>query len=485
MRSFLIASALLAALPTADAVAGAKSRPNILILIADDWAWPHAGAYGDKVARTPNIDRLAKKGMIFHRAFTAAPSCTPSRAGILTGQAIHRLQDGGNLHGVLPPEYVCFPDLLRRAGYTIGLVGKGWGPGSLEGTGRQHNPAGPPAKNFRDFLKAVPRDGPFYFWFGSNNPHRPYKLGSGAAAGYKLDMVKVPPIWPDTPEVRSDILDYYAEVEAFDRQVGDMLQALEDSGRAGDTIVFILSDNGMPFPRAKANLYDIGAHLPLIVRPAGNYAGGKESRAFISYTDLAPTILEAAGLKPLAAMTGKSFYKILTGEDDGADRTRAFIERERHANVRKGDLSYPARALRTEQHLYIRNFRPDRWPAGDPQRHFAVGPFGDIDDGPTKQLLMKMDGAAPELRRLHELSMGKRPAEELYDCTRDPHQMHNVADDPAYAKAKEKLRFDLEAWMRQTDDPRAARDGGDDRWDTFKYFGAPAGGKKGKKAASK
>jgi N-sulfoglucosamine sulfohydrolase len=476
-----VVMALAAAAILAPSAAAQSKSPNILILIADDWSWPHAGAYGDRVAKTPHIDKLAKKGVIFHRAYTASPSCTPSRGGILTGQAIHRLQAGGNLHSALAPEYVCFPDLLRRAGYTIGLVGKGWGPGSLEGTGRTHNPAGPPAKDFRAFLKSVPEDRPFYFWFGSQNPHRPYKKGSGVASGYKLDDVQVPPIWPDMPEVRSDILDYYAEVEDFDRQVGDILQALEDSGRAANTIVFILSDNGMPFPRAKANLYDIGAHMPLIVRPLDEHKGGRDSKAFISYTDLAPTILEAAGLEPLKEMTGKSFYKIVTGADDGSDRTKVFTERERHANVRKDNQSYPARAIRTEGFLYIRNFRPERWPAGDPQLVFSVGPFGDIDDGPTKQLLMKFKDGAPEERRLHELSMGKRPAEELYDCAKDPHQMRNVADDPAYSKVKTELRGELDAWMRATADPRADAGGGDDRWDNFKYYGAPAGGKKNKK----
>ena len=180
-------------------------------------------------------------------------------------------------------------------------------------------------------------------------------------------------------------------------------------------------------------------------------------------------------------MTGNSFYKIVTGADDGKDRTKVFTERERHANVRNGDQSYPARAIRTEGFLYIRNFRPERWPAGDPQLVFSVGPFGDIDDGPTKQLLMKYRDGTPEQRKLHDLSMAKRPAEELYDCAKDPHQMRNVADDPAYAKVKGELRGELEAWMLATADPRADARGGDDRWDTFKYYGAPAGGKKKKK----
>src|SRR5262249_19881594 len=149
-----------------------------------------------------------------------------------------------------------------------------------------------------------------------------------------------------------------------------------------------------------------------------------------------------------------------------------FVERERHANVRKGDLSYPARAVRTADYLYVRNLRPDRWPAGDPELHFAVGPFGDIDGGPTKDEVLKLQGGE-EGDSLFALCCGKRPAEELYDLKKDPHEINNVADRPEYAKVKAQLRTELDRWMASTGDPRAAKDGGDDRWDKFHYYGAP------------
>jgi arylsulfatase A-like enzyme len=451
-----------------------QPRPNFLILIADDLSARHLGCYGDKAVKTPNIDRLARQGIRFRRAYTAAPTCTPSRAAILTGQAIHRLKEGGNLWGVLPAEYITFTELLARAGYVLGLVGKGWGPGSLEGTGRTINPAGPTAKNFREFLKGLPPDRPFCFWLGSKHPHRPYKLGSGIEAGIPLDKIEVPPIWPDTKEVRSDIADYYAAIQVFDQQVGDILQILQEAGLAEDTIVIILSDNGMPFPRGKANLYDLGNHMPLIVRWKANPAPGRTCDAFISYTDLAPTILEAAGQKVPLEMTGRSFLELLTTDKKAADRDKVFFERERHANVRKGDVGYPARALRTDKYLYIKNFRPQRWPAGDPVVHFAVGPFGDIDDGPTKQLLMRLAGGTPEEKHLFELSMGKRPAEELYDCASDPHQMKNLAASAEHGRVLATMRAELAHWMKATGDPRAAEGGGDDRWDRYKYYGGPA-----------
>jgi arylsulfatase A-like enzyme len=476
MRSLALLAVFCCAGPVAAQAGKAKPapRPNILVICADDWSWPHAGVYGDKVVKAPNFDRLARQGMLFHRAYTIASTCTPSRAGMLTGQAIHRLQEGGNLHGTLPQRYPVYPDLLERAGYFVGLFGKGWGPGNFEEGGRTRNPAGPRFKSFAAFLKARPADRPFVFWFGSTKPHRPYTLGAGVKAGLKPEDVKVPPFWPDTPKFRSDILDYYSEVQGFDAQVGEVLRLLDEAGLAENTLVFVISDNGMPFPRCKANVYEYSTHMPLAVRWPGRVKAGSESRAFISFTDLAPTILQAAGLKVPADMTGRSFLDVLTTGKDPADRDRVFVERERHANVRKGDLSYPVRAVRTADFLYVRNLRPDRWPAGDPELYFAVGPFGDVDDGPTKREVMALQNGDKAQRRLFELSLGKRPAEELYDLKKDPWEMNNVADKPEYAKAKAKMRAALDKWMADTGDPRATEGGGDDRWDRFKYFGAPS-----------
>jgi RND family efflux transporter MFP subunit len=445
-------------------------RPNILVIVADDWSWPHAGCLGDKVVKTPNFDKLVKKGMLFRKVHCGSPSCTPSRGAILTGQAIQRLQQGANLWSNLPQQYQCYPDILAASGYVIGLIGKGWGPGSLEDTGRDHNPAGPTKhKTFAAFLKSVPKDRPFCFWYGSRDPHRPYDLGSGVKAGLKPENVVVPPYWPDTPAVRGDICDYYEYVQRFDQQLGELLQALEEAGLAENTIIIVTSDNGWPFPRCKANLYEGGTHMPMAIAWAGRVKAGSECDAFISQTDLAPTILEAAGLKVPKEMTGKSFLKILKGEDKGADRDKVFFGRERHANVRKGDLSYPARAVRTDKFLYIKNFRPERWPAGDPELYFAVGPFGDIDDGPCKRAVMALQKG-----KLWELSLAKRPAEELFDLAKDPWEMTNVADDPKYKEVRAAMRAELERYMKETEDPRAAPGGGDDRWDKFKYYGTPA-----------
>jgi arylsulfatase A-like enzyme len=444
-------------------------RLNILVAIADDWSFPHAGAYGDRTVRTPNFDRIAREGTLFTHAFAASPSCTPSRAALLTGQAVHRLEEGGNLWSFLPKSYAVYPDLLEKAGYVVGHTGKGWGPGRFEQGGRTRNPAGPAFGSFDEFIQQ--RAGrPFCFWFGSSDPHRPYEPDSGVRAGLKPEDVRVPAFLPDTPEVRRDLLDYYVEVQRFDRDLGRIVDTLERSGELDHTIIIVTSDNGMPFPRAKANVYDGGARLPLAIRWPGMPNARRQVDAFVSLTDLAPTILGAAGLKPPEAMTGRSLVPLLNGSSD-AGRDRVFIERERHANVRRGDLSYPVRAIRTKDYLYIRNFRPARWPAGDPELYVAVGPFGDIDGGPSKSLLLD-ERDDPRIARYFRLSTAKRPEEELYDLSRDPDQLENVAGQPEHREAQRRLRTELDRWLRETADPRAAGD--DDRWDRFPYYGAPA-----------
>ena len=447
----------------------ANSRPNILVIIADDWSYPHAGAYGDKVVKTPTFDRVAREGVLFRNAFAAAPSCTPSRASLLTGRAVHQLVEGGNLWGFLPSRFEVYPDRLESAGYVIGHARKGWGPGNLQAGERARNPAGPQFASFDEFYKQAPNDRPFCFWFGSTDPHRPYEKGTGAGSGLKAEDVLVPAFLPDTPEVRSDLLDYYYEVERLDREAGAIIAALERAGQLDNTLIVWTADNGLPFPRAKANLYDGGTHVPLAIRLPGNVKGGRTLDDFVVLTDLAPTLLEAAGLKPTPGMTGRSLMTLLAGQRQPG-RDKVFLERERHANVRRGDLSYPARAIRTQDSLYIRNFRPDRWPAGDPEMYFAVGKFGDIDGSPSKDLLLARQ-SDPAIAKYFNLATAKRPAEELYDLGKDPGQIDNVAMKAEYARTKKDLRAALDKWMRDTGDPRIATD--DDRWDTYPYFGNP------------
>jgi uncharacterized sulfatase len=444
------------------------SRPNIFFAIADDHSWIHTGVAGDPVVRTPVIDRIAREGVYFTHSFCNSPSCTPSRAAVLTGQHIWRLKESGNLWSTLrKSEFPVYPDLLEKAGYEVGLTRKGWGPGDHKAGGFTRNPAGPEHRNFADFLTKLPDGKPFCFWFGTSDPHRPYEPGSGVKSGMKLTDVRVPGFLPDCPEVRSDLCDYLWEVQRWDREIGEALALLQKAGRLDNTIVVVTSDNGLPFPRAKCNLYDYGVRMPLVIQWRNQVKGGRVVDDIVNHVDFAPTFLEACGLPVPSTMTGRSLLRLLKTGGAGrveTNRTETVFGRERHTPGRPGRVGYPMRAIRTQSHLYIRNYAPDRWPAGDPDL------FSDIDGGPTKTwLLAHREDAA--VKPLYALCCGKRPAEELYDVRQDPFQMRNLAADPTALRVKEELGARLKARLRETADPREV--GGEVSWDQYAYYGPP------------
>ncbi len=290
-------------------------RPNILLAMADDLAWPHLSAYGCRFVSTPNIDRVAQQGVLFHNCYTTAPTCTASRGSLLTGLYPWQLEEGCQLWGLLPAKYRTYPDILEEAGYAVGLTNKGWGPGSIEASDRTRNPAGPSfnertcepltscmnkndyAANFADFLDTKPDDRPFCFWYGAKEPHRPYEKGSGRKHGKKLEDVDVPGYLPDCEEVRSDFLDYALEVERYDLGLGRMIDLLEARGELENTLILVSGDNGFPFPRAKATIYQNGCHVPLAVRWGAKCPAGRSVTDFVSFVDFAPTLLEAAGVE--------------------------------------------------------------------------------------------------------------------------------------------------------------------------------------------
>jgi hypothetical protein len=379
------------------------------------------------------------------------------------------LGQGGQLFGTLPPEHPVYPERLAASGYAIGYMDKGWAPGNVTAAGRTSDPCGTKFKSFAEFLGQVPEGTPWCFWFGSRDPHRGYKKGSGVASGMDPQKVRVPAVFPDTPEVRSDLCDYFFEIQCFDTQVGQMLELIDHADQLDNTLVVITSDNGMPFPRAKANLYDLGARMPLAIRWPKRVPACRTVDDFVNLTDLAPTFLEAAGLEPTEAMTGRSLLPLLKSGKSGfvePERNAVVTARERHAWCRVDGKGYPARMIRTRDFLYIRNEEPNRWPPGDPRIVTNEGPFGDIDASPTKSFLL--DHRDADLR-LFELSFGKRPHEELYDCRSDPWQMHNLAADPAHASILRGLSERLTTHLKATGDPRETT--GDAPWDEWPYYG--------------
>ncbi|QJB31322.1 sulfatase [Chitinophaga oryzae] len=448
------------------ACAPKKKRPNILMIMSDNQSWNHAGCYGDKTVRTPNMDLIARQGVRFTNAFCSSPSCSPARAAMLTGQDIWRIEEGANLWGILPAKLKLYTDLLEASGYELGFQGKGWGPGSFTANQRKRNPAGNEFKNFGDFLSAR-KGAPWCYWVSSHEPHRPYEVGSGERAGIHADSVQVPGYLPDRKDVRTDIADYYAAVETFDRELGTILQQLRESGDLENTVIIVCSDNGWQMPRGLANLYDFGTHVPLIISWPGKFRENETTDHLVTLNDLAPTFLELGQVAVPKEMTGKSLLPIVAKGQTAPARDFVVLGRERHAFVRQHGLGYPGRAIRTPDYLYIRNYEPDRWPAGDPPLYGDIDPYMLHYPGLAKCYIMAHKDSAA-IKPFFELGFAKRPAEELFDIKNDPDELHNLAADQRYAKLKDSLSAKMQAHLVATGDPRVT--GGRLIWDGTDYF---------------
>jgi arylsulfatase A-like enzyme len=491
-------------------------RPNILFAFADDWG-RFASAYArldgpgtvNDILKTPNFDRLAREGLLFRRAFVSAPSCTPCRSALVSGQHFWRTGRGAILRGAVWEErHAAFPLLLRDSGYHIGETYKVWSPGTpgdapfgagkhaFEKAGGRFNQFSQnvtkmlargeplePAKqslyaevraNFDAFLAARPAGQPFLYWFGPTNVHRQWQRGSGKRLwGLEPDELrgKMPPFLADEPEIREDLADYFGEVQAFDAALGVLMERLAELGELDNTLVVASGDHGAPgFPHGKCNLYDFGSSVSLAMRGPG-VRPGQVFDGLVSLVDLAPTFLKTAGLAVPPAMTGRDLTAVMA---NAAAETwdAVFIGRERHVENARADFApYPQRAIRTGDFLYIVNFRPERWPLGDPYRLFDGEPptdrevseqtrttLPDEDAGPAKAWLVARR-ADPRWKQLFDLAYGKRPREELYDLRRDPHQVRNVAGEAEYAEQRASLEKRLIDELRRTGDPRLVEDG--------------------------
>lgn len=451
-------------------------KPNVLFIIMDDQSWAHLGCYGDPAIRTPGIDQIAENGLRFDYAYSAAPSCAPARAGILTGQDVWRLEDGGILWGCLSKKFQVFPLILKDQGYYIGSTGKGYWPITVFRDDVYTNPLGARYErnhfdrsvegapfrnytgNFKLFLEDVPKGSPFFFWCGVAEPHIPYAVDYGKNSGIDLAKIKVPAFLPDTPEVRLSLANYLAEIEYADKQVGEMIQLLRDRNLLDDTLVIFTSDNGMPFPRAKATLYDYGARMPFLMQWNGRITPGRVVTDPVSLTDVAPTLLDLAGIEVPSDMTGKSLKKTMLSSASGrVDMDRNFVVSalEYHTGCRPDKQGYPRRAIHTEKWTYIINIEPDRYSAGTEDIVFSKewGPYGDVDPTIAKFYILDHRNE-PAYSKYFEDAFGKLPEEQLFDKEKDPEMLNDLAGNPEYSQIKEELRTSLMEYRTTHKDPR-------------------------------
>ena len=476
-----------------------KNPPNILFAISDDQSYPHASAYGAHFVDTPAFDRVAESGILFNNAFAAAPQCSPSRAAILTGRNIWQLEEAGTHGSMFPSKFPVFTDKLEQNGYFIGYTGKPWSPGNWSDSGWARNPVGPEfnmhffdevpysglskrdyAANFEAFMQERPEGKPFFFWFGAHEPHRRYEYGSGVMEGKNPDVLTVPPFLPDHEIVRNDVLDYAVEIEWFDTQLQKMLSWLEAAGELENTIVVITSDNGMPFPYAKANLQELGTHVPLAISGPGVKHGGRVVDDLVSLIDMAPTFLDVAGIAYFDGISGRSLLPIFNSDQEGfVDAKREFVltGRERHTHARPDNVGYPSRSIRTRDYLYVKNFKPDRWPAGNPppevrlplpERNYKeiVLGFEDIDDSPTKEVMIAKKHLWPELFRI---GFEKRPEAQLYYLPDDRWAVNDLSGDSRYTGVLMELDKKLMDILNEQKDPRVLGTG--DIFESYPRFG--------------
>ena len=496
------------------------NRPNILFAFADDWG-RQASIYAkiegsgglNDLAKTPNFDKLAKSGVLFTNASVNAPSCTPCRSSILSGRNFWETGRGAILQGAVWDEKIpTWPLLLQNSGYHLGFTYKVWSPGTPRdaGIGGQANAfskAGgkfngfsqyvsariakgirlKDAKeelyqeargNFRSFLEEKKTDQPFAYWFGPTNVHRKWTKGSGLKLwGIDPDNLKgkMPAFLPDVHAVREDLADYLGEIAAFDAGLGLLIEELKKAGEYENTIIVVSGDHGPPgFPHGKCNLYDFGTRVCLAIAGPG-VRGGRVVDDFVCLPDLAPTFLEAGKVQVPEVMSAKSFWKVLKSKKNGQvdpSRDAVITGRERHVfSSRPGYLPYPQRAIRTKDFQFVINFKPDRWPLGDPYlldtpkepgyallENQTFVTLADEDAGPTKAWIVT-NRKDPKVKPFFEHAYGKRPREELYDMKKDPDQMKNLAQDPAYAKTVKKLRSRLMNYLSDHNDPRLVEGG--------------------------
>jgi uncharacterized sulfatase len=482
-------------------------RPNILFAISDDQSYAHTSFAGCSFVETPAFDRIAREGIYFSTCMAGSPGCAPSRSTIVTGRYHWQNEQSGQHASSWMKKYIPFIDLLEGNGYVTGRTGKGVSPfqyarseedslwRKTDAGGIEHSTInyekGPdderPASginsrnyyaNFKYFMENVRGEKPFFFWYGAKEPHRKYEQDSWKRSDKDPDEVQVPGFFPDHGIVRGDLLDYAIEIEWFDLHLQRMLSYLEEIGELDNTIVIVTSDNGMPFPSAKANGYDFGIHVPFAVRYPEQFPGGRTIDTPVSFADLAPTILEITGTSSegMLPISGESILHMMKADKQGhavPEKRFVFSGRERHSSSRYLNWGYPQRMIRSKDFLLIWNMKPERWPAGAPQRiipgtdgelwpmhgidehgvHHSEWAYTDIDEAPTKSFIIE-NFQKEEYAPFFEIAVGKRPQFELFELGKDPFCLVNLAGYPEYSEVEEEMKQVLINELEKSGDPR-------------------------------
>ena len=481
--------------------------PNILIAISDDQSFPHTSFAGCKFINTPAFDRIAANGVYFTNCYAGSPGSAPSRSSLVTGRYHWQNEQSGQHASSWMKKYVPFVDVLEANGYHTGYTGKGVGPfqyarDEQDSLWRKENAAGQGYNsvqykrnspgdertaagiggnnyyaNFCLFMKERKEGQPFYFWYGATEPHRAYEKDSWRRNGKEIEKAEVPGFLPDAEVIRGDLLDYAVEIEWFDLHLGRILNYLDSIGELDNTIVIVTGDNGMPFPRAKANAFEYGVHVPLAISCPDLFPGKRVVDDPVSFTDFAPTILEMTGAEPegMLPMSGRSIAGILKSDKSGiVDNTKKYIYagRERHSSSRWNNLGYPVRAIRSTGYLLIWNIKPGLWPAGDPQAidpesgallpmfgidekgiHHSDWAFTDVDASPSKSFLIE-NFSDQKIRYYFDLAYSKRAEFELYNVRDDPFCLKNLHGNSEYSDIESEMIEELMKELRRSEDPR-------------------------------
>lgn len=432
----------------------ASDRPNVLVIMADDCTYNDLPLYGGQNAKTPNIDRLAKRGLTFNQAYLASAMCQPCRAELFTGQ--YPLSNGCSWnHSASRPDVKSLPHLLRPLGYRVGIAGKvhvkpdaafpfdkvpGFDGNCVRDPTMAHE-----LTAVSDYMSAVRNDDPFCLVIALVEPHIPWVMGDSSV--YPPKKLKLPANIADTPVTRQHFSDYLGEITYMDGQVGQILDTLEASGAAQDTLVLFTSEQGAQFPGCKWTNWNTGLHTALVASWPGHIPEARRTDALVQYADIAPTIVELAGGKASPDFDGSSFVNVLKGQSD-SHREFAFGI---HNNVPEGP-PYPIRSVTDGTYRYIRNLTPNELYI---EKHLMGGgrlnnPYWATWVGADP---LKNPGAYDRVKRYMS-----RPPEQLYATTKDPYEMTNLADVALLAATKDKLSNALDAWMKDQSDPGAPVD---------------------------